>query len=282
MLWLGSAAAVVGSSGCSGSGLVNALARTDGVVIERDLAYGPLERHRYDLYTPATADERTPLLLYVHGGSWQDGDKRDYHFLGSAFARAGLEVAVINYRLHPEVIQPGFVEDASKAVAHVKRSHAGGRPLILAGHSAGAHIAALVAGDRRYLEAEGTEACEALAAFIGVAGPYDFTLTDPVLQAIFPERLREDAKPVHHVDPGFPPSLLLHGASDETVPVWRTHQMQAALEARGVPVDVKIYRDVGHVLIVGAIAPLVRNRAPTFADVIDYIEDLSSERHDCL
>jgi hypothetical protein len=57
--------------------------------------------------------------------------------------------------------------------------------------------------------------------------------------------------------------------------------MQAALEARNVPVDVKIYRNVGHVLIVGAIAPLVRNRAPTFGDMLDYIEDSSSERRDC-
>lgn len=259
-------------SGCSGVGVLNALARSPDEV-ERDVAYGPLDRQRLDVYRTGGGGD-APVLLFIHGGSWQDGSKDDYPFLGSALARIGIETVVADYRLHPEVIYPSFVEDVAAAITFTKREIAGGRPLFLMGHSAGAHIAALAAGDPRFLEGGGG-VCGLLAGFIGVSGPYDFKFTEDVYKRIFPEQIRETAKPVNHASGPFPPALLLHGTDDETVLPLRSVQMEEALRTAGNSVDLKLYEGVNHLIIVGALAPILRSRAPTLEDIRAFVESRS-------
>ncbi|WP_158284805.1 alpha/beta hydrolase [Oricola cellulosilytica] len=260
-------------SGCSGASILNALSRSPDEV-ERDIAYGPLARQRLDVYRPRDAGGNTPVLLFIHGGSWQHGSKEDYPFLGSALARIGIATVVADYRLHPEVIYPSFVEDVAAAIAYTKREIAGSRPLFLMGHSAGAHIAALAAGDPRFLEGV-ANICDLVAGFIGIAGPYDFKFTEDVYKRIFPEQIRETAKPVNHASGSFPPALLLHGTDDDTVPPLRSVQMQEALRTAGNMVDLKLYEGVNHLMIVGALAPILRSRAPTLEDIRGFVNSLS-------
>ena len=70
-----------------------------------DQAYGPGERHRYDLYL--AGDPKAPLVVYVHGGYWQRGDRKEYAFLARALNAAGLDVAVPSYSLCPAVLRHG-------------------------------------------------------------------------------------------------------------------------------------------------------------------------------
>ena len=111
-------------------------------------------KHRLDLYLPATT--AWPVIVFVHGGGWDSGDKDHraggadvYANIGRFYAARGVGVAVINYRLQPRVTWPEQVEDVRSAFLWVRSSietH-GGRAdqLFLMGHSAGAHLASLFA-----------------------------------------------------------------------------------------------------------------------------------------
>jgi acetyl esterase/lipase len=118
-------------------------------------------RHKLDLYLPRGAKD-CPVLIFFHGGSWVHGDKSYFGMcnkLCSLCARHGIAAASANYRLSPAVRHPEHVKDVARAVAWAHRNidRYGGRPdqLFVAGHSAGGHLAALVAADNRFLKAEG-------------------------------------------------------------------------------------------------------------------------------
>lgn len=109
-----------------------------------DVPYGPGERHRYDLF-PAR-EPQAPLVAYLHGGYWQEGDRRLYAFLARALVGAGVSVAIPSYSLCPAVPVTGIVDELRRfAVALWRRTER--RPLVI-GHSAGGHLtAALLATD---------------------------------------------------------------------------------------------------------------------------------------
>ena len=156
------------------------------------------------------------------------------------------------------------------------RDHAkefGGDPdrLYLAGHSAGAHIAALVATDARYLKIHGMAPRE-LAGVIGIAGPYDFApITDADLQPIFGRTPEEwvDSQPINFVDGDEPPFLLLHGDDDKTVWPRNSERLAAKLRAAGVAVDYRIYPGLGHVRILSAFR--FPSLGPTLEDTRSYV-----------
>ena len=131
-------------------------------------------RHKLDLYVPVGA-KNYPVMIYIHGGGWKAGSKTLYIGLGRTFARHGIGVAIINYRLSPRVKHPGHIEDVAKAFAWVKGNIAkhGGDPanITLMGHSAGGHLAALLATDPSYLKAEKLEPSN-IRGVISVSGVY--------------------------------------------------------------------------------------------------------------
>ncbi len=256
---------------CSGTQLLNSVAVNRGK-IERDIAYGALPRQKLDVYSPQDMTPQTPVLVFFHGGSWQYGSKDDYRFLGTAFAARGIQTVVVNYRLHPEVVFPAFVEDAAKALAFTKGTIAKDRAVFVSGHSAGAHIAAMVALDPRFLRAEGTNICDVAKGLIGLAGPYEFTPVEPAFKLIFPAQILPSTKPINFARTPAPPTLLLHGMADTTVIPSRSTNMMAAMRAGGNDVAMKQYPGVDHSYIVGAISPLVRGKAPTLDDMVAFID----------
>jgi acetyl esterase/lipase len=116
--------------------------------------FRPAPRQRLDVYAPAAPGPH-PVLLWLYGGSWQSGRREDYAFAGEAFAGRGFRDAVADYRLVPEAVFPPFIEDAAAAAAWAVRNAArfGGDParLGVAGHSAGAYNALMLALDPRFL-----------------------------------------------------------------------------------------------------------------------------------
>jgi acetyl esterase/lipase len=268
-LALGAAAvglsAWAGLSACTGPALLNAYASRDGVAETRGVAYGPHPRQRYDLYEPA--DSAGPLIVFFHGGAWDSGDPALYPFVGRRLARLGFAVAVPGYRLYPDVTFPAFVEDAAAAVAAL-RARFPDRPLVLMGHSAGAQIAALAMMDRRFLAAHGLSACETVAAYIGLAGPYDFLpLREDRYKRVFPEETRPLSQPLAFAADRHPPALLLHGAADTTVHAEDSTILAEALQAAGNRAEAVIYPGVDHLSILGAISPLIQGWAPTLGDM---------------
>jgi acetyl esterase/lipase len=114
-------------SACSPVGVLNALAPAEGVTVATDIAYLPGERHGLDVYAPAG---RSPVVVFIYGGGWKDGEKALYRFVGATLAERGIVTVIPNYRVFPVVRFPGFIEDAAAAVAWTKVNIAryGGEP----------------------------------------------------------------------------------------------------------------------------------------------------------
>jgi acetyl esterase/lipase len=258
--------------GCSdGVGLINAISPHTGTAVEKSVAYGEDPRQRMDIYLPAKGKRDAPVIVFVYGGSWHSGSRKDYAFVGTALAGKGFIVAIPDYRIYPKVVFPAFVEDVAKAVATVSRTIAKGRPVILMGHSAGAQIAALVTLDQRYLKANGIDVCRKIAGFIGLAGPYDFTPPRELYNRIFPKPLLAASRPVNFAAGHHPPSLLISGTFDLVVNPKETKELAAALRRSGNDVATALYPRLGHVTLVGTLAPPLRQFAPTLKTVSAFV-----------
>ncbi len=254
-------------AGCSAIDTLNSFVPREGFRVERDVAYGPGPRRHYDLYVPDGADGSSPVAVFLYGGGWVAGSKADYLFAGQALASRGYIVAIPDYRLHPEVRFPAFLEDAAAATAAIQRRF--GRPVHLVGHSAGAYNAAMLAVDGKWLAAEGLDRCAVLAGAALLAGPYDFLpLNGRSLQAIFgaAEPLSV-TQPVTYADQKAPPLLLLAGSNDGTVLPRNTLALAARIRAAGGIAETKIYRDVAHADLIAAFAPPLRGYPPSLDDV---------------
>lgn len=252
---------------CSPSGVLNALAPRQGVARQLGLAYGAGPRRMLDVYAPEGA-RGVPLVVFLYGGSWQGGERGMYRWLGASLAGAGLACVVPDYRVWPEVGFPALLEDPAAAVAWARENAArfGAAPgrLVLAGHSAGAHLAVMLALQGRARP----------RGVVGLAGPYDFLpLSDPALRAIFgPEADWPASQPVNFVHPGAPPMLLAAGTKDTTVLPRNTTRLAARLRAAGGAVEERLYPGLGHATLLGAMAGPLEFLAPVRRDVLAFVE----------
>lgn len=267
---------------CSPTGLLNTFIPETGYRVEQDIAYGDHPRKRLDVYVPTSLEGPAPVVVFFYGGSWQTGSKERYLFAGEAFASSGAVVVIPDYRTWPEVMFPGFIEDGAAAVAWVQNNidRFGGDPgrISLMGHSAGAHIAAMLALDRSFLDAAGGQP-DRIDALIGLAGPYDFLpIQDRTVQKIFDVEDRERTQPSNFVRPGAPRTQLLHGDDDTTVVARNSRNLAAALERAGVPVDLRIYEGIGHLEIVAALAAPLRWITDSRKDVLRFLGLEEAER----
>ena len=246
-----------------------------GYHVVRDLAYGDDPRQTLDLYVPDKLTKPAPLLLFFYGGSWTGGSKALYPAFGQAFASKGIITAVADYRLYPQVRYPAFVEDGARAFAwlHARAAEYGGDSggLFLAGHSAGAYIAVMLAADPSYLKAMGV-GLNSVRGVIGIAGPYDFLpLRDDELVAIFGGANRPETQPIHYIDGVRPPMLLVAGTEDTTVSPRNTSRLAAKLRIADSPVEERLYPGTGHIGIILSLVPGLRGRTPLYGDMLEFV-----------
>ena len=228
-----------------------------------------------DVCRPAGADGM-PVVLFFYGGAWQSGNKELYRFVAKTLARRGYVAVVPDYRIYPEARCPDFLEDGALVVRWVKDNIAsfGGDPhkLFLQGHSAGAHIAAMLSIDARWLAGVGLSPGGDIAGMIGLAGPYDYLpLRDETLKVIFGGADRPETQPIFHVSSGAPPALLVTGGRDRLVEPGNSARLAAQLVAAGNTATVKIYPRAGHYVIIAAFAPLLRYFVPVLRDIDAFI-----------
>lgn len=283
-LALGLGALVLGLTlaSCSGArlesvalNLVNSTNSTRGLTVVTDRRYGPDARNLLDVYAPPNA-RNAPVVLFVHGGSWQGGDKADYRFVGESLARAGYVTGVMSYRLAPQNRYPTYVQDAAAALKWLRdntRTY-GGNPddLFMTGHSAGAFNAVEAVDNVRWLTEAGVPV-SALRGVIGVAGPYSYDFREFPSRVAFPENATPDeVMPDRHVRPDAPPHLLLVAENDTTVYPQNALNMEAALKKAGIPVTRTVLPKLNHVTIIGAVARNLSFLGSTRQQMIDFIE----------
>lgn len=224
----------------------------------RTFSYGPHERHKLDLYCPEgeramaeAAQMRPPVcLVFLHGGAWRSGDKSEYEALGRFFAERGFLVAIPNYRLstEPGALHPDHVEDARRAIRHI-----GYRHIVVIGHSAGAHMAAWLAG----------ESHDFIGGFVGLQGIYDIpslisewpTYREWFIEAAFGgEECWAAASPTRRPVVSRAPWLVVHASGDELVDGGQSSLWLDTLHKSGVPAEVFDPGDVSHFDVVHNLA----------------------------
>ena len=209
-------------------------------------------------------------------GAWSSGERANFGFVAARLARQGFLVAVPDYRIFPEVRFPGFLDDAAQAVAWML-GHAGAHggdadAVFLAGHSAGAYNAVMLALAPDYLRAAGASAAR-LAGVIGLAGPYDFLpLGGATMRQIFGGAGDlAQTQPISFARGDAPPLFLLTGGADRMVLPRNTTALAARLRGLGGAVETRIYPGLGHVGIITALLSLLAWRAPVLPDVLAFI-----------
>lgn len=271
---------------CSGAAFLNAVTSGSGFTVTHDLRYADGARGTFDLYVPDGASPRTPLVVFFYGGSWDSGEKATFYFVGQSLAKAGFAVAIPDYRIYPDTVFPGFVEDGARATAAILRASAQGsgalapapdRPLVLLGHSAGAQIASLLTLDRHYLAAVGVDT-KRIAAFVGLSGPYDFLpLDEERYIRIFPEATRAASQPINFARGDAPPMLLATGLADTTVEPRNTLALGAAIEAAGGQAEIATYEGADHLATITGFATAVPlGERSVRGDVIDFISKVAA------
>ncbi len=275
LLLLSSAAAVSACSPRRAAELFLLGSHFDAV---QDLPYGEGPRQRLDVYSPRDVGGRpAPVIVFLYGGRWQQGSNDEYRLVGSALTGRGFVAVVPDYRLYPEVRFPAWVDDAAQALRWVSDSirRFGGDPshIVVVGHSAGAHTAALLALDEGYLRRAGVPP-EAVRGVVSIAGPVAPEWTDRDVQALMGPREGWPATyPLRHVGGSQPPMLLLHGGRDETVSPKNSTEFAALVRERGGCARAIVYQGLGHVSIAVALAVPGLGLAPVLDQVAAFARE---------
>jgi acetyl esterase/lipase len=263
-------------------GVVNFPSKIDGVTVIKDQPYaqGPLQK--LDIYMPESKGDKHPVLIFIHGGRWTEGNKEYYRFLGNAFAEKGYVTVIPDHRKYPEVKFPTFVEDGAAATAWVAKNIAQFRgntdEIFIAGHSSGAHIGALITADERYLEKHDLNSIEVIKGFAGLAGPYDFEPEAEDLKEMFgpPSNYPQMQVPTF-ISGEEPPMLLLYGLDDEDVHIRNLRQLQNKIEEQDGQVVVITYENVNHFDILGNLTWIWPTESYVMEDMLDFFTAIIKE-----
>jgi acetyl esterase/lipase len=240
-------------------------------------AFGKEPRQQLDLYLPNSSTIEKPLIVFVYGGAWRLGNRNEYAFVAQAFTRLGYPVMIADYRLYPEVTYPAFVDDIANAIAYIEHNtdvtgYTPAHGMILAGHSSGAHTAALLATQPYRLKNAGVTL--PLVGFIGLAGPYDLPLDDPEVSSVFPNVSVQAINPLLNVSKGMPFSLLIHGKEDERVLPKHTTAFAEQLSDRNIAHSVHLLDNVDHKKVVATLGAPLRFISPVYDHVTTYLQQL--------
>lgn len=217
-----------------------------------EIAYGAAPRQRLD-FIPAAASHRAPLFVFIHGGAWAFGDKGMAAHMAVHARAQGYAFAALNYRLVPNADPRQQAEDVAAAIAHLVRNadELGIDPdrIIVSGHSAGAHLAALVGTDPRYLAAHRLPISILDGIVLLDSAAYDVPAlvrgSGPVARRLYVRAFGEDpafqarvSPTLHAAAPNAGRFLLLHIASRPLESGAQSAQLAAALRAAGTPAEV--------------------------------------------
>ena len=259
-----------------GSYALNRLTPRKGYSVQENVAYGLRARHRLDLFRTQTPREHRPLIVFVHGGAWMHGDKKDYRFIGEAFAKEGFDVAVINYHLAPGHIFPASIDDLSLALnylnVHQLKYQISTEKVVLMGHSAGAFNVMSALYHPKPYEIQ----CRSqITAIIGLAGPYHFDYKgDPICADAFDQnRPYQEVMPYYFVEPNTVKHYLLVAENDDVVGLSNAVDLDRRLKEKGNYSQLWTVPRIGHISMIGSVSSLFSRYFTTKQKIMQALED---------
>lgn len=286
LLLFGGAARVIVAGGAKSLNLGDRLlGDSDGATLQvAGQPYGSGERNKLNIWVPmgTKKTDRLPVLVWLYGGGWYSGARDDYGFAGRAFARQGFIVVIPDYRIVPDGHWPDFLHDSAAAVAwtdaHI--GNYGGDPdrIALAGHSAGAYNAVMIALDPQWMRAAGSGA-SVIRGVAALAGPYDFApfekggRADVAMGDIRPV---ERTQPITFVRADAPPLWLGHGTADTVVRVRNSQRLAAAMHKVGGSATLREYDGLSHNDLVMALTRPLAYKGPILPEVADFLRGVTA------
>jgi arylformamidase len=240
---------------------IGSKAHARDIFTAKDIAYGADTRQKLDIYAPQGLKALKPVLIFIHGGGWQRGDKSSAEKHGAFYAEKGAVFISINYRLSPKDKHPAQAEDSAAAVKWVYdniHQYGGNKHSIhIAGHSAGAHLAALIATDGRYLAAHSLSPLLFKSVMPNDTASYDFStplvigkrLVQPKIDATFgttPQQIKA-ASPISYIqdNKNLPPFIcFVTGKRPDAVA--QTHAFTAAIKTASGQSETQIIEGLSH------------------------------------
>ena len=239
----------------------------------RDVEYARVGEHRLllDLYLPPQSPKQVPLAVWIHGGAWRAGSKDSVPV--ERWLQQGFAITSIEYRLSPVARFPAQIHDIKAAIrwlrGNAKTYAFDSNRFIIAGSSAGGHLAALVGvsngipaleGDLGDLKSTSSDV-QAIVSFFGASNlesilsqstSHGLSVRIPALELLLggqPDQKQDLAKlasPVTHVDATDPPLWLIHGDADPQMPIEQSHELQQRYTDLRLKVDFEIVNGGKH------------------------------------
>ncbi len=235
-----------------------------------DIHFGQQAWQKLDVYPQ---QNKSPVVIFVHGGSWRHGRKDQYYFAADAFIRLGYTVVVPDYIKYPDERArfPSFVDDAALALAWTKENieqYNGDKDQVfMVGHSAGAHTALMIASDARFLSAVGLDQ-SAIRGVAGIAGPYSFIPDWEVTKAVFgPPNNYPNMDVLNFINGDEPSTLLLHSKDDAQVGQYNQEKVAELMRDEKVDVETLLYEGVDHIEMVLHLHPWFTKHANIAEDI---------------
>lgn len=248
--------------------------------------YGEGPRNKLNIWVPTGTrkGDRLPVIVWLYGGGWYSGNRDDYGFAGRAFAKQGFVVVIPDYRIVPDGHWPDFLEDSAAAVAwtekHIGDYGGDSARIALAGHSAGAYNAVMIALDPQWLKAAGSDASH-IRGVAALSGPYDFLpfekggRADVAMGDIRPA---DRTQPIAFARADAPPLWLGHGTADTVVRVRNSQHLAAAIEKVGGSVQLRTYDGLSHNDLVMALTGPLSYKGPILAETTDFLRGATAKR----
>ncbi len=224
-----------------------------------ELTYGTAPLQTIDLFPAAGGGKTAPLFVFIHGGYWQSLDKSDFSFFAPTFLSAGISLAQVNYRLAPKVGLSDIVDDVARALDHLQdqASHHGyaAQRLVLAGHSAGGHLAVMELLRERRAVAQG-RMDPRIGACCSISGVYDLapmrlSYQQPLLA--ISEAEVADLSPLRRAPASAPPLLVAVGDQETPEFVRQQTALVAQWQALDLPIESLRAAQRDHFTIVDAL-----------------------------
>lgn len=267
-------------SACEQAGLsfLNTAAKTNDYEKISNIAYGDNPKQKLDVYQPKKPIKKeAPVVVFFYGGCWgacTTLNKTDYQFVAQSFSSRGYLTVVADLRQYPEVVFKDVMGDSAKVMDWVLAHSAdyGGdkTQLIIAGHSSGGHIAAMLVLHPNYLNAETKQH---IKAFIGFAGPYDFLPLDEDYQKRLFSAKNDyyGSQPINFISENAPPLLLLQGEKDTKVRPYNAINLSQKAKQLGVSQRLILYPQHTHVSLLTALSRPLQGRSKVLKDVLNFI-----------
>lgn len=243
-----------------GTGLEKIIDRSpaipEGIKEIRNIEYRNVDGKslQLDMYIPENIEKPAPLLVFIHGGGWKGGERSDYLVYLVAFAKKGYITSTVSYRLLADGLYPACADDITEAFRWyfsngVKYGYDPEKIAVIGG-SAGGHLAMLAAYGWKWHESDSMARTGRIKVVVDIYGPVDLTTeyarTHPLVTGFLGQSFEEapqlyaEASPVIYLDPDDPPTLILHGSSDDLVPASQSVLLKNKLDELGIPSELYI------------------------------------------